>query len=138
MSLSNSSSWARQTLEKVHNTFYSHTNQIPLSKSEELFLELLRQYQQTGEHVSSQLPSPIPISECFMWVALWGLSRMHVTDDFESRRQFNLFINHLQDAEQALLKSIQINKKTAPYTQPVPSAQVVASLPVTMQQMTNL
>jgi len=60
---------------------------------------------------------------------LWGLVRMHQTTDLESRRQYGVFVNHLQDAETALLKSIQIHQKNV-LAKSIPPSRIVQTLPI--------
>jgi hypothetical protein len=127
-------SWTRQTMERLHALFFSHTNQYMLQSTQTTFVNLFRQHASEGNN-SSQANK---LSEFFLMVGLWGLVRMCATEDFESRRQFGLFVNHIQDAEHALLKAIQICQKGMVEPNPIPSSQIVHSLPVTTQQITNI
>jgi hypothetical protein len=121
----NLSIWTRQTLERLHNIFFSHT-QKPMSTTETLFVQMLQQFEK-----DLQL-NPTIISNFFIMVSIWGLVRMHQTEDMEARRQFGLFVNHLQDSENALLKSIQMSQKYKQEHNPVPPTQKVASLPLSL------
>ena len=125
--------WTKQTIERLHHLLYSHTN-IPLSSSESMFLNLWKQSEK--ETQTSQLS----LSQFFMMVSLWGLSRIHTTEDLESRRQYGLFINHLQDAENSLLKAVQIHNKTKKELAPIgiPPSKKVFNLPITTQQITTV
>lgn len=131
--MSVSDQWTIQTMQRVETLLFSHAKQLP-KISQPMFLNLLKQYEtDPKDEIHDSL------SKFMLMVSMWGLVRMHNTTDLESRRQYGLFINHLQDAENALLKSIQISQKTsssplnlsAVPTQPVPASRVVqTSLPI--------
>lgn len=121
----NLSMWTRQTLERLHNIFFSHT-QKSMSTTENLFLNMWQQFEK-----DTQL-NPSIISNFFIMVSIWGLVRMHQTEDMEARRQFGLFVNHLQDSENALLKSIQMSQKYKQEHNPIPPTQKVATLPLSL------
>ena len=123
--------WIKQTIERLHHLFFSHAN-VPLSSSENVYANLLTQFQ-----TNPQL-TPLSVSHYFMMISLWGLARINTCEDSEARRQYGLFINHLQDAEGSLNKSFQIHQKIQHSITPVPSSQVVQSLPLTIQQSANI
>ena len=127
-------------MERLHALFFSHTNQFSIQSTQTTFVNLFKQYVTEAPQATSQQPTSQmnKLSTFFLMVAMWGLVRMCSTEDYESRRQFGLFINHIQEAEVALLKAIQISQKGVVETNPVPSSQVVLSLPVTTQQVTNI
>jgi len=131
--MSVSDQWTLQTMQRVETLLFSHVKQLP-KISQPMFLNLLKQYETDPKDELQD-----SLSKFMLMVSMWGLVRMHNTTDLESRRQYGLFINHLQDAENALLKSIQISQKTPAtsthpitiITQPVPASRVVqTSLPI--------
>ena len=123
--------WVKQTIERLHSLFYSHTN-IPVSQSENDHINLLEQFS------NNQNLNQLSISNFFMMVSLWGLVRINSCEDSEARRQFTLFMNHLQDAESALNKSIQIHQKIKQSIIPVPASQRVQSLPLVVKHTINI
>lgn len=123
--------WIKQTIERLHSLFFSHTN-VPMISSENMYINLLEQFSQNPN------VNQLTISNYFMAISLWGLVRVNACEDTEARRQFALFMNHLQDAENALNKSIQIHQKIQNSVVPVPSSQRVQSLPLTVQHTTNI
>lgn len=126
-----SDAWGQQTLQRVESLFFSPwplTHPVPNVAS--MFAHLRQQYQQ--EPATSPAES---LSRFFVMVATWGLVRMVETQDLESRRQYGLFVNHLQDAETALLKAIQIHQRSL--QRPVPPSRVVATLPTATTTATN-
>jgi hypothetical protein len=131
--MSVSDQWTLQTMQRVESLLFSHAKQLP-KISQPMFLNLLKQYEADPKDELHD-----SLSKFMLMVSMWGLVRMHNTTDLESRRQYGLFINHLQDAENALLKSIQLSQKTPAtstpsttiITQPVPASRVVqTSLPI--------
>ncbi len=114
--------WEIQTTRRLESLFFSHTMIEPHGLS--MFANLLRQYEDDGKIINDDL-----LSRFFLMVSLWGLARIHNVSDLESRRQFGVFINHLQDAETALLKAIQIHHKTL-VAKSVPPTRTVQSLPI--------
>jgi hypothetical protein len=130
--MSVSDQWTLQTMQRVETLLFSHAKQLP-KISQSMFLNLLKQYETDPKDEIHD-----SISKFMLMVSMWGLVRMHNTTDLEARRQYGLFINHLQDAENSLLKSIQISQKTTTsptpnitITQPVPASRVVqTSLPI--------
>jgi hypothetical protein len=121
--------WSSQTLKRLDALFFSHSpNSGQLAPS--MFLNLLKQFE-TDPTPSNMQES---VSKFMMMVSIWGLVRMHNTTDLESRRQYGVFVNHLQDAENALLKSIQIHQKSVkpatPALSSLPPTRVVQSLPI--------
>lgn len=115
--------WTVQTLNRLETLFFSHTTNVP--HSQQMFANLLKQHELDPSIVSVTES----ISSFFLMVSLWGLVRMHQTTDLESRRQYGVFINHLQDAETALLKSIQIHQKNV-LAKSIPPSRVVQTLPI--------
>ena len=114
--------WEIQTTRRLEALFFSHTTNEPNGLL--MFANLLRQYEDDGKIMNDDV-----LSRFFLMVSLWGLARIHNVSDFESRRQFGVFINHLQDAETALLKAIQIHHKTL-IAKSVPPTRTVQSLPI--------
>ena len=115
--------WCVQTMKRLEALFFSHTTSVPNTQG--MFTNLLTQFEKDGQPVT-----PESISAFFLTASLWGLTRMHQTADLESRRQFGIFVNHLQEAETALLKSIQIHQKSVE-NKPVPPSRIVQTLPIT-------
>ena len=118
--------WSSQTLKRLDALFFSHSpNSSQMASS--MFLNLLKQFE-TDPTPSNMQES---VSKFMMMVSIWGLVRMHNTTDLESRRQYGVFVNHLQDAETALLKSIQIHQKSVkPSLSSLPPTRVVQNLPI--------
>ena len=114
--------WEVQTTKRLETLFFSHTMSEPHGLA--MFANLLRQYEEDGKIINEDL-----LSRFFLMASLWGLARIHNVSDLESRRQFGIFINHLQDAETALLKAIQIHHKTL-QAKSVPPTRTVQSLPI--------
>ena len=117
--------WEIQTVERLHSLFFSHTTNVPISSSEQTWKALLQQ-------IKTDDRSQTHLSQFFNMVSLWGLVRIHGTEDLEARRQFGLFVGHLQDAEQTLLKAVQMTQKAQKQFSQVPPTHVVSSLPLTM------
>ncbi|NDJ15560.1 MAG: hypothetical protein EBY17_31035 [Acidobacteriia bacterium] len=90
-----------------------------------MFANLLKQYEGEGRAATAE-----SLSYFFAMVAVWGLVRMAGSTDLEARRQYGLFVNHLQNAEGALLKALQIHQKSL-LAKAVPPSRVVTSLPIT-------
>jgi hypothetical protein len=97
-------SWTQQTLERIHLLFYSHSD-VPITSSESMYFNLKTQFEKDSR------VDMMAISGFFLMNALWGLVRLEDTENLESRRQYGLFINHLQHAENCLLKAIQTSQK---------------------------
>ena len=114
--------WEIQTTKRLETLFFSHTMSEPHGLA--MFANLLKQYEDDGKIINEDL-----LSRFFLMISLWGLARIHNVADLESRRQFGVFINHLQDAETALLKAIQIHHKTL-LAKSVPPTRTVQSLPI--------
>ena len=122
--------WSAQTLKRLDALFFSHSPHSP-PIAQPMFLNLLKQFE-TDPTPSNMQDS---VSKFMMMVSIWGLVRMHNTNDLESRRQYGVFVNHLQDAETALLKAIQIHQKTSqpspkPGLSSLPPTRVVQNLPI--------
>jgi hypothetical protein len=115
--------WEIQTTKRLDTLFFSHSSADP--QSLKLLANLLKQYEEDGKLANQE-----SVSRFFLMASLWGLSRIHTVTDLESRRQFGVFVNHLQDAETALLKSIQIHQKTNIFSKSVPPTRIVSSLPI--------
>ena len=118
--------WSVQTLKRLEELFFSHAPPTSASLVHPMFLNLLKQFESetaTSAHTQES------VSKFMLMVSLWGLVRMHTTTNLESRRQYGVFVNHLQDAETALLKSIQIQQKSV-LTKSVPPSRVVQTLPI--------
>ena len=114
--------WEIQTTKRLETLFFSHCTTDPHSLA--LLTNLLKQYEDDGKLANQE-----SVSRFFLMASLWGLSRIHTVTDLESRRQFGVFINHIQDAETALLKAIQIHQKTT-FGKSVPPTRIVSSLPI--------
>lgn len=119
--------WSVQTLRRLESLFFSHMapTQAPPPLLA-MFTNLLQQYEGDGKLATAE-----SLSYFFAMVAVWGLARMAGSTDLEARRQYGLFVNHLQDAEGALLKALQIHHKSRLAVPSVPPSRVVASLPIT-------
>jgi hypothetical protein len=115
--------WEIQTTKRLEALFFSHTTLDPQGLN--MFANLLKQYEDDGKLVNID-----SLSRFFLMISLWGLARIHNVSDLEARRQFGIFVNHLQDAETALLKAIQINHKTT-LSKSIPPSRTVQSLPIT-------
>lgn len=116
--------WSMQTLKRLDDLFFSH-NINPSSLSQPMFVNLLKQLESEPNPANTQ----DSVSKFMLMVSLWGLARMHSTTNLESRRQYGVFVNHLQDAETALLKAIQIHQKSI-LTKSIPPSRVVQTLPI--------
>jgi len=114
--------WEFQTTKRLETLFFSHSTTEPNGIS--MLTNLLKQYQDDGK-----LANTDSLSRFFLMISLWGLARIHSVSDLESRRQFGVFVNHLQDAETALLKAIQIHQKTI-VNKSIPPSRTVQSLPI--------
>ena len=125
-------SWVKNTMDRLHALFYSNETNIVIKQTETMYMNHL------SNNIRSSVSS-VDVSNHLMSCSLWGLSQVHGCEDSEARRQFTLFMNYIQSAENALQKSIQIHQKSQknPFS-PVPPSQRVASLPVTVQQTTNI
>lgn len=116
------SEWEMQTTKRLETLFFSHTS-IEVNGIT-MFANLLKQYEDDGKIVNIE-----SLSRFFLMISLWGLARLHNVSDLESRRQYGVFVNHLQDAETALLKAIQIHHKSL-LTKSIPPSRTVQSLPI--------
>ena len=117
--------WSVQTLKRLDELFFSHAPPSSASLAQPMFLNLLKQFESepTPSHTQES------VSKFMLMISLWGLVRMHTTTNLESRRQYGVFVNHLQDAETALLKAIQIHQKSL-LTKSIPPSRVVQTLPI--------
>lgn len=123
--------WTIQTVERIHTLFGSHSSDISFQSVETVFNNLLKQY--VDETKLNGNVTHKSLSTFMIMVSLWGLVRMQNTTNLEARRQYGLFINHLQDAESCLLKSVQIQQRSPAPTMnslPVSPSQRVTSLPL--------
>lgn len=135
------SQWSLQTINRIHSVFHSNDNSPP-SASVSMFTNLNNQKNLMSQSPPSEIHQSV--ANFFTMVSLWGLCRLHTTEDLESRRQYALFINHLQSAENCLLKSIEIKQKVDHQNsnhstlQSIPPTQTVDSLPLTTMTQQSL
>lgn len=124
--------WTKQTLARIESLLFSH-KLVASINSEQSFTNLSAQYNPPLQFSDVE----DTVSRFIAIAALWGLVRVNETPDLEARRQYGLFLNHLQDAQSALVKAIQIHQKTM-LTQTIPPTRVVANLPIATLSTTQL
>lgn len=124
-----SEQWSVQTLKRLDELFFSHVLSPSASLAQPMFLNLLKQFESDPGTSITPSHTQESVSKFMLMISIWGLVRMHTTTNLESRRQYGVFVNHLQDAETALLKAIQIHQKSL-LSRSVPPSRVVQTLPI--------
>jgi hypothetical protein len=123
------SPWEQQIIEKVESIFLSHTNQKPRQSSESLFAQGVHQSAQQFGTTDKKI---LHLSNLFISLSMWSLAQLKDTDNAEAKRQYGLFVNHLQSAENCMVKAIQIHNKDGIQNNPVTPSQRVTSLPLSL------
>lgn len=99
--------WTKQTLDRLNLIFQPNSYSQNIDT---LFVKLMTQ----EEREKSSHPSEVSSTNIMLSAGIWGLIKIFRTENVEVRRQFMRFINHLEEAEAALQKTLKINAQFPP------------------------